>query len=102
MFVCVCVCVCVVYTQQACQETSWEWPHCVIYYAGITLETESQNVVEGNGTRGLVCPFNDPEGSIYSYYRVCMYTIRITEVFIGNYSVSVTIIVQSSSTCMPL
>ena len=40
-----------------------------------------------NGTSVFVCPFNDPENPEYGA-EVCIYMIRVTEVFIGNYSVS--------------
>ena len=45
-----------------------------------------------NGTSVFVCPFNDPENPPEYVFgpEVCMYMIRVTEVFIGNYSVSAT------------
>ena len=45
--------------------------------------------LEDEDTDPLICPFNDedsPDYVMYSY--VCTYQVRVTEVFVGNFSVS--------------
>ena len=42
------------------------------------------------GCKVFACPFNDDASSKYIFGEVCVYMVRITEVFIGDYSVSLT------------
>ena len=55
----------------------------------MTLQRNGSEVVVENGTEryGLFCPFNDRDASFYEI-SVCVYSVRVTEVFIGRYNVS--------------
>lgn len=73
---------------------------CISYFirlcnAGVTLQTGSGPDMVINGTlpdgrcRPVVCPSNNESSPDYfEYPHVCMYKVRITEVFKGKYSVS--------------
>ena len=54
----------------------------------VTLQRSGSEVVVENGTErdALVCPFNEP-GSLFYEISVCVYSVRVTEVFIGRYNV---------------
>ena len=62
---------------------------CVVF-TGITLERPVEpNITVEEGYYPLVCPFNDYSNYDYEeYISICMYSVRVTEVFIGNYTVS--------------
>ena len=52
---------------------------------------EQNNITVENSSQPFVCPFNDYDYDPYAYPPgpdLCRYEVRITEVFIGNYTVS--------------
>ena len=53
----------------------------------MTLQRNGSEVAVENGTErhGLFCPFN---AHVHVLSSVCVYTVRVTEVFIGQYNVS--------------
>ena len=57
--------------------------------AGVILQSNGTDVPVENGTHELVCPFNNGSSpEMLGDPMVCLYSVRVTEVFIGQYSVS--------------
>ena len=53
------------------------------------LQSNGTDVPVENGTYELVCSFNNPSGpEMLRNLTVCLYSVRVMEVFIGQYSVS--------------
>ncbi|CAI8034056.1 Cation channel sperm-associated protein subunit epsilon [Geodia barretti] len=57
---------------------------------GVTFQytgAEPDVMTAENDTEPLICPFNDESTDYLQYGYVCVYRVRITEVFAGNFSV---------------
>ena len=57
---------------------------------GVTFQftgVEPDVTTENNTGFPLICPFNDGDDNNYPGGFVCVYRVRVTEVFVGNFSV---------------
>ena len=56
----------------------------------LAVNVSIQNTTTDGSLCGLICPSNRDEDSIHNgyQYQPCFYTVRVGEVFKGNYSVS--------------